>query len=102
MKIKATAAFFRELRFTDLTRGLMFDWLIDPFFALLKSIPALFTEDGVPQLLACSSNARTRLTDADSFHDHHATVSFSDLAVAKKAVEANCSQSLKCGTYCAR
>ncbi len=24
----------------------MFDWIIDPFFALLKSIPALLTDEG--------------------------------------------------------
>ena len=29
----------------------MFDWLIDPFFAMLKSIPALFTEEGSPNFL---------------------------------------------------
>jgi hypothetical protein len=29
----------------------MFDWLIDPIFAALKSIPALFTEEGSPNFL---------------------------------------------------
>ncbi|MGB8435070.1 MAG: hypothetical protein WCE38_12490 [Burkholderiales bacterium] len=29
----------------------MFDWIIDPFFALLKSIPALLTDEGSANFL---------------------------------------------------
>jgi hypothetical protein len=30
---------------------MMLDWLIDQFFAFLKSFPALFTEEGSPNFL---------------------------------------------------